>query len=232
MADTSAVGVFPRILVVEDDHGLRDVLARGLRAREFEVVTAANGEIALRSVCPQPDAIVLDIGLPDSDGRDVCQALRSRGVDAPILFLTARRGLSERLSGFASGGDDYLDKPFAFAELVARLRALLRRHARDPGEDTASRLNVDPVGHCLRWGEVTVELSPIEYKLLATLLSDPGAVIRRNQLREAGWTLGAIVSDNTLDQYVSRLRRKMAEVGAEHSIRSARGVGYQVVPRD
>src|SRR4051812_8004464 len=107
----------PRILVVEDDHSLRDLVARGLRAQDFEVITAVDGESALRSVDIGPDAIVLDIGLPDSDGRDVCQALRSRGVDAPVIFLTARREVADRLSGFASGGDDYLAKPFAFPEL-------------------------------------------------------------------------------------------------------------------
>ncbi len=218
-----------RILVVEDDHGLRELLARGLRNQGFDVVTAADGESALRSVGVQPDAIVLDIGLPDADGRDVCQALRSRGVDAPVIFLTARREVTDRLSGFASGGDDYLPKPFAFPELTARLHALLRRHVRPAGEDTA-RLRVDPIGHCVYWEGTRAELSPIEYKLLARLIADPTAVVRRQQLREAAWPMGAIVSDNTLDQYLSRLRRKLAEVGARQVIRSTRGVGYQVVP--
>lgn len=219
----------PRILVVEDDHGLRDLLARGLRARDFEVVTAVDGESALRSVDKPPDAVVLDIGLPDSDGRDVCQALRSRGVDAPVIFLTARQDVSDRLSGFASGGDDYLAKPFAFPELVARLEALLRRHVMTV-DDSGTRLRVDPVGHCVRWGDARAELSPIEYKLLARLVAEPGAVVRRQQLREAAWPIGAIVSDNTLDQYLSRLRRKIAEIGCTQAIRAARGVGYQVVP--
>jgi DNA-binding response OmpR family regulator len=221
-----------RILVVEDDHGLRDLIARGLRSQDFDVVTAVDGESALKSVGITPDAIVLDIGLPDSDGRDVCQALRSRGVDAPVIFLTARRDVADRLSGFASGGDDYLPKPFAFPELVARLRALLRRHVAAAGADDELRLRVDPVGHCVHWGDARAELSPIEYKLLARLLADPQAVVRRQQLREAAWPIGAIVSDNTLDQYLSRLRRKVAEVGSTQVIRSARGVGYQVVPSE
>lgn len=227
MADTAGVGTH-RILVVEDDHGLRDLLARGLRAQDFDVVTAVDGDSALRSVTPPPDAVVLDIGLPDSDGRDVCQALRSRGVDAPVIFLTARRDVNDRLSGFASGGDDYLAKPFAFPELVARLRALLRRHVLAP-DDGGLRLRMDPVAHCVQWGETKAELSPTEYKLLARLVAEPGAVVRRGQLREAAWPIGAIVSDNTLDQYLSRLRRKLAEVGSTHVIRAARGVGYQVV---
>ena len=219
-----------RILVVEDDHGLRDLLARGLRSREFDVVTATDGDSALRSISPAPDAIVLDIGLPDTDGRDLCQALRGRGIDAPVIFLTARRDVHDRLSGFASGGDDYLAKPFAFPELVARLRALLRRHVQDRtdnGDD--DRLVVDPTRHCLTWQGSSAELSPTEFKLLARLLADPSAVVRRRELREAGWPIGAIVSENTLDQYLSRLRRKLSAVGAPHTIRSARGVGYQIV---
>src|SRR5689334_1817792 len=104
-----------RILVVEDDHGLRDLLARGLRAADFEVRTAADGSTALKSLEPPPDAVVLDIGLPDADGRDVCQAMRSHGMDVPVIFLSARQNVDDRLSGFASGGDDYLAKPFVLA---------------------------------------------------------------------------------------------------------------------
>jgi DNA-binding response OmpR family regulator len=216
--------------VVEDDHGLRDLLARGLRSHDFEVITAVDGESALRSVEIRPDAIVLDIGLPDSDGRDVCQALRTKGVDAPVIFLTARRDVADRLSGFAAGGDDYLPKPFSFPELLARLRALLRRHV-SPADDTGElRLRVDPIRHCMSWGDVRAELSPTEFKLLARLMAEPEAVVRRQDLREAAWPMGAIVSDNSLDQYMSRLRRKVAEVGSSYVIRSARGVGYQLVP--
>lgn len=222
-------GSLQRILVVEDDHGLRDLLARGLRSRDFEVITAVDGESAMRSAETPLDAIVLDIGLPDSDGRDVCQALRNRGVDVPVIFLTARRDMVDRLAGFASGGDDYLPKPFAFPELVARLNAVLRRRVAPDAGESARRLRVDPVRHCVCWDDERVELSPTEFKMLARLLAEPGAVVRRQQLREVAWPAGAIVSDNTLDQYVSRLRRKIAEVGSPDVIRSARGIGYQVV---
>ena len=116
-----------RVLVVEDDHGLRDVLARGLREHGYVVVTAVDGASAMSSMNPSIDAIVLDIGLPDADGRDVCHALRASGVSAPVLFLTARGGVTDRLSGFSVGGDDYLTKPFHLAELVARLQVALRR---------------------------------------------------------------------------------------------------------
>ena len=172
---------------------------------------------------------MLDIGLPDSDGRDVCQALRDQGIDAPVIFLSARRDVVDRLAGFASGGDDYLAKPFAFPELVARLNALLRRQVPPPARIGERRLQVDPVSHCLRWGDAARRLSPTEYKMMARLLAEPEGIVRRQQLREAAWPAGAIVSDNTLDQYVSRLRRKLAEVGSASVIRSSRGIGYQVV---
>ncbi len=218
-----------RILVIEDDHDLRTLLSRGLRSHDFDVVTAGDGRSALRSIDPLPAAVILDIGLPDSDGRDVCQALRSRGVDAPVIFLTARREVHDRLVGFASGGDDYVTKPFSFPELLARLQALLRRHVR-AADGAHLGLQVDPVSHCVVWAQHRAELSPIEFKLLARLLADDMEVVRRQQLRAVAWPHGAIVSDNTLDQYLSKLRRKLADVAAPYSIRAARGVGYQVVP--
>lgn len=216
-----------RILVVEDDHGLRDVLARGLREEGFIVLTAADGTRAVRLATTGPvDALVLDIGLPDADGRDVCTALRSRGVDAPVLFLTARAGLTDRLSGFSAGGDDYLAKPYAFSELLARLRALLRRAA-DPARSWGD-LRLDPATHALSRGEVEVTLSPTEFRLLAKLLTAPDTVLRRRDLVSAAWPAGGIVSDNTLDQYISKLRRKLAESGTAHMIEAARGVGYRL----
>ncbi len=218
-----------RVLLVEDDHALRDLIARGLRAQDFEVITAVDGRSAIRSVAQRPDAIVLDIGLPDSDGRDVCQALRADGVDVPVIFLSARKDITDRLAGFGSGGDDYLPKPFAFAELVARLRAQMRRHI--PAADDPTKLRVDPIGHAVYLGDERRGLSPIEYKLLARLLADPSEVVRRRQLREAGWPAGGIVSDNTLDQYLSKIRRKIAELDPDLGVRSVRGVGYQIERR-
>ena len=216
-----------RVLVVEDDHGLREVLARGLREEGFSVTTAVDGASALKAAATSPvDALVLDVGLPDSDGRDVCIALRSRGVDAPVLFLTARGGLTDRLSGFAAGGDDYLAKPFAFPELIVRLTALLRRSS-DPAVSLAD-LRLDPVSHAMSRGDVQVSLSPTEFRIMAKLLSAPGAVVRRRELINSAWPVGAIVSDNTLDQYISKLRRKLAEVGATVAIEAARGLGYRL----
>ena len=161
------------MLVVEDDNGLRDLLARGLRAHDFEVVTAVDGASAVRSVDPPPDAIVLDIGLPDADGRDVCQALRARGIDAPVIFLSARRDVTDRLAGFASGGDDYLAKPFAFPELVARLHALVRRHVHQSVDDEPIACGWTRSGTASATATAVVDLSPIEYRLMARLLAEP-----------------------------------------------------------
>ncbi|MGW7486320.1 response regulator transcription factor [Streptomyces sp. NPDC054786] len=217
-----------RILIVEDDHGLRDVLARGLREEDFDVVTATDGAAALRRVDAAVDAVVLDIGLPDSDGRDVCQAMRGAGITAPVIFLTARGNLTDRLAGFASGGDDYLPKPFHLSELAARIRAVLRRGGSGNAlADSAGALRLDPVRHELTVHGEAVPLTPTEFRLLACLMADPGAVVRRKALVRAGWPEGAQVSDNTLDQYLARLRRKLREADSPHGISTARGVGYR-----
>lgn len=216
------------VLVVEDDHSLRDILARALREEGFRVTTAADGRAALASVGDLPDVIVLDIGLPDSDGRDVCAALRARGVDAPVLFLTARGGLHDRLSGFAAGGDDYLSKPFHIHELLARLRALLKR-----GVSAAAALGngvlLDPASHALSGPAGEVSLTPTEFRIVAALLSASGGVVRRRELVAAAWPAGAIVAENTLDQYVARLRRKLLEAGSAREMSTVRGVGYRLL---
>ena len=216
------------MLVVEDDHRLRDVLARGLRAAGFAVSTAADGTGALRVATSATfDAVVLDIGLPDADGRDVCQAMRAAGTRAPVVFLTARSGLTDRLSGFAVGGDDYLSKPFHLAELVARLEVAVRRAGDLPS--TSSRdINLDPSGHEVTGPRGAAALSPTEFRLLARLLAEPRAVVRRRELVAAAWAHGSMVADNTLDQYMAKLRRKLAEVGTEQTIVTVRGVGYRV----
>lgn len=223
-----------RVLVVEDDAAVRGVLARGLRGQGAEVVTARDGASALAladhtSGADRFDAVVLDIGLPDSDGRDVCQALRARGVVCPVLFLTARDGMVDVLSGFAAGGDEYLSKPFHFPELIARLAALLRRGAVPPAPDDHG-VRLDPRTHALTAGKdaSAVRLTPTEYRLLATLLATSGEVVRRRALVGAGWPDGAVVHDNTLDQYVTRLRRKLRAVDAERQIVTVHGVGYEL----
>jgi two-component system, OmpR family, response regulator len=221
--------VEPLIAVVEDDSELRRVLARGLRAEGFDVSLAASGgELLAIAERSSPDAFVIDIGLPDSDGRDVCQALRARGVERPVLFLTARGALTDRLSGFHAGGDDYLVKPFALKELVVRLQALLRRAGGEDEHEDGERLRLDPARHSAASAEGEVALTPTEFRLLAALAGRPGEVVRRRELVAAGWPDGAIVHDNTLDAYVARLRRKLRDIGRDGAIATAHGIGYRL----
>jgi two-component system response regulator MprA len=214
------------VLVVEDDAELLEVLIRGLREEGFTALGASTGHQALeRAAAKQPDLLIVDIGLPDADGRDVCQALRAQGIVAPVLFLTARDALSDRLSGFAAGGDAYVTKPFAFEEIVARLRAWQRRSGADAAIEVAD-LRLDPVQHAVAMDGTSLSLTPTEFRLLAALIARPGHTLRRNELVAAAWPAGAIVHDNTLDVYVGRLRRKLRELGARQGIRTAHGVGY------
>jgi DNA-binding response OmpR family regulator len=220
-----------RVLLVEDDLALRDVVARGLREGGLEVVTAGDGTSALRTIGagPEPpfDVVVLDIGLPDSDGRDVCQALRARGMDVPVLFLTARDQLHDVLAGFAAGGDDHLGKPFHVSELLARVGAMVRRGRRRPALESTG-LHLDPADHSLVGPGGRQPLTPTEYRVLASLMGAAGQVVRRRALAAAGWPHGAVVADNTLDQYVARLRRKLAAAGdPERTITTVHGVGYR-----
>jgi two-component system OmpR family response regulator len=225
--------------ICEDDHELRGVLRDALRRDGFAVRTTATGAEAVRVFAADPpDLLVLDVGLPDSDGRDVCQALRARGIACPVLFLTARSALADRLSGFHAGGDDYLTKPFALAELLVRIEALVRRAAVAPAAppvadaagagDDAPRLELDPAGHAMRYGGVRLTLTPTEYRLLATLAARRGAVVRRTALICAAWPEGAIVHDNTLDAYLARIRRKLREAGVPEAVHTRRGVGYEL----
>src|SRR6478735_11994417 len=224
----SAVSYGQSIVIVEDDDELRAVLTRGLREEGFSVDGVASGTQLLERIeQTSASAFVIDIGLPDSDGRDLCQALRARGVDAPVLFLTARDALVDRIAGFDAGGDDYLAKPFAFVELVARLQALLRRSGRDGGV-AAAGLHLDPVSHTVGDGSIRVSLTPTEFRILARLLSRPGEAVRRRDLVRAGWPRGAIVRDNTLDAYVARLRRKLREFDRPAEIATVHGIGYRV----
>ena len=215
-----------RVLIVEDDSELRSVLRSGLNEEGFETEAVRTGaELLARAVAEPPDLLVVDIGLPDADGRDVCQALRAHGVQAPVLFLTARDALPDRISGFEAGGDDYVTKPFAFAEVVARLQALARRAGAD-GAVEAAGVRLDPVSHAVSRDGVSAQLTPTEFRLLARLLAHPGEAVRRRDLMRAGWPHGAIVHDNTLDAYIARLRRKLRGLQADAAIETVHGVGY------
>jgi two-component system response regulator MprA len=217
-----------KVLVVEDDVALRGVLLRGLREEGFEAVGVGSATELLDRIEPEaPNLLIVDIGLPDADGRDICQALRAQGVQTPVLFLSARDALTDRVTGFSAGGDDYVTKPFAFAELVARLHALLRR-AGETGIVEQSGLVLDPMAHAAFVGGKKISLTPTEFRLLAKLVASPGQAIRRRELVQTGWPHGAQVRDNTLDAYIARLRRKLGSQDGAPTIATVHGVGYAI----
>ena len=218
----------PRIILLEDDEELRSIVRRGLREEGFAVSMAGSAAELVRHVdAGDADALIIDIGLPDADGRDVVQALRARGVGTPVIFLTARDALPDRLAGFASGGDDYLTKPFHFAELVARLQALIRRGGSETAIE-AEGMRLDPRSHDASCGGRNVKLTPTEFRILARLGAAPGDAVRRRDLVRAAWPHGAIVHDNTLDVYIARLRRKLATLPGSPGIVTVHGVGYSL----
>lgn len=212
----------------EDDPQVRRVVEEALAGIDLQVVVAHRAAEAMRLFTPKAGlkAVVLDIGLPDGDGRDLCQALRAGGLAAPVLFLTARGGVHEVVAGFGAGGDDYLVKPFAVAELQARVAALVRRAPAAPL--APGDLHLDPERYSVRHGEAEERLTPTEFRLLATLLARPGEVVRRRELIAAAWPVGAVVQANTLDSYMRRLRRLLEQVDAKERLHTARGVGFRL----
>ena len=218
----------PRLLLLEDDPRLRDVLLRSLGAEGFDARAVGTAhELLERVAAGVPDAFVIDVGLPDADGRDVCQALRAQGIDAPVLFLTARDALIDRLSGFSAGGDDYLGKPFDIEELVARLQALLRRRGAERTIQ-AGGLELDPAERTVWSRGESVALTPTEFRLLAALAGRWGKPVTRLELVRAAWPHGAIVHDNTLDVYMARLRRKLRSLQGAPELATVHGTGYRV----
>jgi two-component system OmpR family response regulator len=233
-----------RVLVVEDDGLLQATLERGLRRAGYVVDCVSTGRDAITfAQGVEPDAVVLDIGLPDADGRDVCQALRAHGCAAGVVFLTARHHTDDVLSGFAVGGDDYVRKPFEFPELLARVAGVIRRRQFPVGatspptaasevdasrDDVTRRLWVDPASHAIRYGDTQISLTPTEFRFLACLIGRRPDVVRRAELVAAGWPGSGHVGDNTLDQYVTRARRKLRDVGFPQTLENVRGVGYRL----
>jgi two-component system, OmpR family, response regulator len=217
------------LLVVEDDHELRGSLVQGLEEHGFAVRAAQTGADALARIEDSSfDLFIIDIGLPDTDGRDLCLALRARGLDTPVIFLTARDLLVDRIAGFDAGGDDYLTKPFAFVELIARLQALLRRTSSSEAMEMYG-IRLDPRTHTASKGSREIALTPTEFRLLAPLLAHAEEVVRRRELLRAAWPHGAYVRDNTLHTYVARLRRKLNELEDAPEIVTVHGVGYRLV---
>ncbi|MDX6281209.1 MAG: hypothetical protein QOH03_2280 [Kribbellaceae bacterium] len=208
----------------EDDRALRGLLRRALLADGHEVVAVADAAELLNRLDPVPQIVILDIGLPDADGRDVCLTLRAQGIDAPVLMLTALGGMHHKVRGFEAGADDYLTKPFDLPELLVRVRALLRRAT---AERTVDEVALDPTSHQVRRGEAGEALTPTEFRLLGRLISVPGEVVRRHSLVAAGWPHGASVSENTLDSYLRRLRVKLDRLGIADRVATVRGVGYR-----
>lgn len=223
-----------KVLVVEDDPAVRSSLVRSLQFEGYEVSTAADGEAGLAAVADdRPDVVVLDLGLPRVDGLEVCRRLRARGDDVPILVLTARGALSDRVVGLDAGADDYLPKPFALEELLARLRALVRR-ARATDE-AGQVLAVEDLRVDLRSREVTragrpITLTRTEYELLAVLAAHPRQVLSRAQLLREVWGFDFDPTSNTLEVYIGYLRRKTEDGGLPRLIHTVRGVGYVIRP--
>ena len=216
------------ILLVEDDRELRAIIGRALEEEGFAVDSAGTGAEAMARIhAEQPDALVIDVGLPDADGRDLCQALRAQGIQSPVLFLTARDALTDRLAGFGAGGDDYLTKPFPLPELIARLRAVLNR-AGVNGTVAAAGLTLDPTIHEASYGEHSIPLTPTEFRLLGALAARAERTVSRRDLVRAAWPDGAVVHDNTIDVYLARLRRKLRVVPGAPGIATVHGVGYRL----
>jgi two-component system OmpR family response regulator len=214
--------------ICEDDPDVRRVLTDALKMGGHRVVIARNGREAVANLGRDSgiDVLVLDIGLPDADGRDVCQALRSGGQHAPVLFLTAFDAVHDRVSGFRSGGDDYVVKPFAIAEVLVRIESLVRRSRPLPA--SSSGLTMDPDRLSVRVGERDVSLTPTEFRLLGAIAAEPGSVVRRRTAVAAAWPDGAIVNENTVDSYVRRIRVKLASIDAPVELTTVRGVGFSL----
>jgi two-component system OmpR family response regulator len=221
-----------RALVVEDELKMATLLRRGLVEEGYAADVAGSGEDALRMARSTAyDAIVLDVMLPGLDGFGVCRELRSSGVWTPILMLTARDGVMDRVAGLDAGADDYLTKPFSFAELLARLRALARRgRAERPAVLQVGSLRLDPATRQVWRGEVEVELSAKEFTLLETFMRRPGEVLRRLDLLQHAWGDAYENRSNVVDVYVGYLRAKLDRPFGRRSIETVRGVGYRLRP--
>ena len=220
------------VLVVDDDADIRVSLDRGLRLSGFAVRIAADGASALSAVAERrPDCVVLDVNMAGMDGVEVVSRLRGLGIDVPVCMLSARDTVDDRVAGLEAGADDYLVKPFALDELVARIRALLRRAREDVAVPTAvGPLQLDPARREVRLHGRPVELTKREYELLETLARNAGIVLTRERLLELVWGYDFAVDTNVVDVFVGYLRRKLEADGTPRMIHTVRGVGFVVRP--
>jgi len=218
-----------RVLVVDDDRAVREALRRALTLGGYEVQAAEDGERALEAVVQSvPDAVVLDVGLPGVDGLEVCRRVRRLGNRVPILILTARDAVADRIDGLDAGADDYMVKPFDVGELKARLRALLRRSNPETDAEAPSfaEVRLDPTRHGAQVGENLVELTRTEYQLLELMLLNPRRVLPHSLIYDRVWGYDFGPASNALRVYVGYLRRKLEAAGARELIHTVRGVGY------
>lgn len=221
-----------RVLVVEDQAAMADALTRGLTAEGFDVDTALDGVDGLWRAREFPyDVIVLDIMLPGVNGYEICRTIRAEGLGTPVLMLTAKDGEYDIAEGLELGADDYLTKPFSFVELVARVRALLRRASAEPTSSTmrVGSVSVDPVRREARVAGTALDLTAREFTLLEALVRRAGVPLTRRELLDLVWGADHDAASNVVDVYVGYLRRKLASVTDEPLLETVRGVGYRVV---
>jgi two-component system OmpR family response regulator len=219
-----------RVLIVDDEPNIRDLLATSLRFAGYEIQTAANGAQAVSAVTEsEPDIILLDVMLPDMNGFSVTKKLRSSGIQAPILFLTARDDVEDKITGLTVGGDDYLTKPFSLDEVVARIQAILRRTKTVDAESAvidAGAVVINQDAHEVTIEGKLVELSPTEYKLLRFLVMNPDRVLTKAQILDHVWEYDFNGDMGIVESYVSYLRKKLDPISSRPLIQTKRGVGY------
>jgi two-component system OmpR family response regulator len=223
-----------RVLVVDDEVSLSELLSMALRYEGWDVQTAADGATAVRAAREhRPDAVVLDVMLPDLDGLEVLRRLRAEAPEVPVLFLTARDAVEDRVAGLTAGGDDYVTKPFSLEELVARLRGLLRRSrmtaARHGSELVVGDLVLDEDSHEVRRGDDLIELTATEFELLRYLMRNPKRVLSKAQILDRVWNYDFGGQSNVVELYVSYLRKKI-DAGRAPMIHTVRGAGYVLKP--